>query len=524
MCHFLTLTVTGVCFVFLGSNAIFYQATPAVGADGQNIIKLVPVQTVNRQLPQSHINDTKRYPGPQKAAATNVDSVPVQTVKMDAVRPSAAQQLKQLSLRSQSTNVAPVIIGNTPSKDSLLKRPLNSTANVPQVAAPAANCKTTAGPQMKLLVTAQSPALPPGQTCKLLSNTPLQTVLVSKPLQDIKKTVTPSVSSTVRPGPHSVASASPITSVHQGQRDPVPHSLSTTQNKSPYELPVKSPNQRLKLVPKESQRPNSPIKWTVMEEDSLDVSDAPPLKPLRPDVETQILRTVAHKENDTSLSVSTKPAAPLSQIEVGSTLLVCDGKVFYVQRKGSAAPPAEQGAVPIAAAKTYEFNKVIKPSQQQSAESSEAEIRRVIISSEDCEVIDLCDDSAPAAPPPEEDNVIFVSYVAPKSDSTSDKDLTPQSKTESEKETAQTSSSGSDSVTQQQHQNNLDAVIEERPGHNTAGSTAERVSDSGVEKVLHDDGSDVNSQPSVGSSNIQVSHSLKETVVNIITGLIKRKK
>lgn len=137
-----------------------YQATPAHGTDGQNILKLVPVPQPRGHRPR--ITEPKRHFETGKAEAMKVTSAPVQTTKMEALHPLSSQQVATQQ----------VLLGK---------------------------------------------------------NMPNLTVSASTLPQDTKKQ-TPSASSTVGPGSHSVSS--PISSVNKGQSNPVLHSVKTASKTS----------------------------------------------------------------------------------------------------------------------------------------------------------------------------------------------------------------------------------------------------------------------------------------------------
>lgn len=412
---------------------------PAVGADGKNIMKLIPVQMVNGQFVQTQMS---------KPVTVNISSAPVQVVKKAALNPSAAQQVvrKQVSIVNALPNQVGLELGN-PLNKWIQQQTVNLMAKVPPMATPATNCGKSVKLPRQLPVTVKSPALPRGQYLQIPPNAQVRTVPASELSPGVKKQIfTSSASSSPGSGLPSVVYVSPITTVNQGVTPPSNSALDSlnllSETSASCGLPSKgSKRPHLKLIPKVSQRPNSPIKWVIEEED---ISVAPTLDPFHsPSVTSEILQAVAEREKDSKpCDVTTKPVSQPSQGRSGqgqdNALLMCNGKVFFVAKKSSAPFHMGKSDSPTAAT-SYEFNKTVVPSSQQPAESAAPEIRqdlRIIIPDESDEVIDLCDDDAQddssqqaasanmsAVAHLDEDNVIFVSYIPPKSESGSTQDL-----------------------------------------------------------------------------------------------------
>lgn len=414
---------------------------PAVGADGKNIMKLIPVQMVNGQFVQTQMS---------KPVTVNISSAPVQMAKQAALNPSATQQVvrKQVSLVNALPNQVGLELGN-PLNKWIQQQTVNLMAKVPPMATPATNSGKSVKLSRQLPVTVKSPALPRGQYLQIPPNAQVRTVPASELSPGIKKQIfTSSASSSPGSGSTSVVYVSPITTVNQGVTPPSDSALNSlrllSKTSTSCGLPSNgSKRPHLRLIPKVSQRPNSPIKWVIEEEDC---PAAPTLDPLHsPSVTSEILQAVAERENDSKpCDVTTKPVSQSSQGKGGqgqdNALVMCNGKVFFVAKKSNTPFKMGKSDSPTAATKSSEFNKTVVPSSQQSAESGAPEIRqdlRIIVSDESDEVIDLCDDDAQddssqqAAPAGmsavthlDEDNVIFVSYIPPRSESGSTQDLT----------------------------------------------------------------------------------------------------
>lgn len=514
-----------VVFFPLSGTGVFYQAMPAVGADGKNIMKLIPVQMVNGQFVQSQMSKPKTDPTPQKAVSIDIASAPVQMTKKAALNPSVTQQvIRKVSLiNALPINQVGLDLFNSLNKHPLKQKTVNLMSKVPPMAT-AAICET---PRFSswLPVTVKSPALPRGQYLQIPPNAQVRTVPGSELPPGIKKQIfTSSASSSPGSGLPSVVYVSPITTVNQSAMQPSDsalHSLkllSKTSNQSSCGPPSKGPQKHLKLIPKVAQRPNSPLKWMVEEEDN---SAAPPLDPLNcPSVTSEILLTVAERENACKcLEVVPKPVSQLNQGKSGqgqeNALVMCNGKVFFVAKKCSQSLKMGTNDSPPASTKSYEFKKTVVPSSQQSLESEKRQNLSIIISDESDEVIDLCDDDDDAqddslddATHLDEDNVIFVSYMPPKSESAQDVLLKTQAVQEADQRGTSSSSrtteqKSPDGTTAGEDREELSALKGRKPDQSMLVSTVKNLCGS-AEMSMHDnEGINANSQQSTSSQQLE---------------------
>uniref|UniRef100_A0A3Q3X728 Ligand dependent nuclear receptor interacting factor 1 n=1 Tax=Mola mola TaxID=94237 RepID=A0A3Q3X728_MOLML len=286
-------------------TGVFYQAMPAVGADGKNIMKLIPVQMVNRQF----------YQMIRKVSLIN--GLPNQ------VGPDICSSLKKCPQQQKTVNLI---------------------SKVPPVPTPAANCENPRF-SSQLPVTVTSPALPRGQYLQIPPNAQVRTVPGSElPLVIKKQIFTTSANSSPGSGLPSVVYVSPINTVNQSVTSPSDSALqslklvSKTPNVTYSGHPSKGPQKHLKLVPKVAQRPNSPLKWMVEEEDN---PVSPSLDPLNsPSMTSEILLAVAERENASRhCNVITKPTSQSSQSKSGqgqeNALVMCNGKVYFVAKNSS---------------------------------------------------------------------------------------------------------------------------------------------------------------------------------------------
>lgn len=405
---------------------------PAVGADGKKIMKLIPVVMVNGKFMQTPVSKPQTDPAPQKPV--NVNRSLGQVAKKAVLDPSVTQQvIHKVSLMNASSHHTGVNLSNSPNKhpqqqNYFVLEP-SSTAT-----APAANEKPRFSSQLP--VTVKSPALPRGQYLQIPPNAQVRTVPGSELPPGIKKQIFTSLpSSSSGSGLPNVVYVSPITTVSQSTAPSSDSALKLPPEPS-YKYSsgpqLQGPAKHLKLIPKAPQRPNSPLKWVVEEEDSSVPSALPPDSPA---VTSEILSALAEREKASKhCSIVPKPPPQLGQGKSAAghddALVVCNGKVFFVAKKDSSA----------AARKTNPLNTTVPLSSRHSRGLGACEKRRglgIAIPGKSDEVIDLCDDDdaqedssqkvpsvkMPAAAHQDEDNVIFVSYIPPKPDSGSARDV-----------------------------------------------------------------------------------------------------
>ncbi|XP_054465250.1 uncharacterized protein lrif1 [Anoplopoma fimbria] len=400
---------------------------------------------------------------------------------------------------------------------------------VPQMAAPVAKSGKCGRPPCDLQVTAKSPALPRGQFLQIPPKSHVPSVPSSELSSSMKKqSFTPSASSSPSSGLPAAVYMSPITSVNRGVTQ---HSdseidalkwLCTTSNKTSCGPPSKGSQPRLKLIPNVPQRPNSPIKWSVEEDDN---STAPPLDHIDSSVMSEILRVAAQRENaGKHHDVISNPVSGSSQGKSGqvpeNTMVMWNGKLFFVAKNCS--PPKSDA--PIAVRKCYEFNKPIVASPQQSLVSVSPQKKQglgILSTKESRKVNDLCGDDAPkdssqqaalahmsAVTPVDEDNVIFVSYTPPKP-----QDFRVKTQMAALRETNRTDTSSLSNVTEQKSLDGTSGALGRRePGQSVSFNTVKNHTDVGVSTVVNmhgddddddDDGSNIDSQQSTSTQQLE---------------------
>lgn len=403
---------------------------PAVGADGKNIMKLIPVQMVNGRFVQTPTGKYKTNLAPQKAFTVSNTPRPIHLAEKEIKYPATEQFIKNhFSFVNASPSQVTLVVSNSVNKPPLQQQTVNLKSKVPQMAAPSSVLEKLVRLPSEFPLTVKSPALPRGQYLRIPPNAQVQRVPASELPPGIKEQIfTSSASSSVTSSSPSVVLVSPVTTVNQGVLEPSGSSahevklLPKTSSTTSCALPLKRVKPHLKLIPKVSQRPNSPTRWVIEEVDS---SLPENLRPLNsPSVPSHILGPEA--EGGRVLKQTTSQSSQGKNIQgQENALVVCNGKVFFVAKTGGSTFKST------AARECSEVNQNILPSsyQQSAAPKTNPEFRTPGPGQSN-EVIDLCDDDEPQedlcqqATQLDEDNVIFVSYIPPKSESGSTKDVT----------------------------------------------------------------------------------------------------
>ncbi|XP_061697268.1 uncharacterized protein lrif1 isoform X2 [Syngnathoides biaculeatus] len=327
-------------------TGVFYQALPALGADGKNIMVLIPVQMVNGKCVQTQINKPKT----QDALPLNVAGAPVSFRIKTALTSLATQQSTRNVVSPANASPCEVGFEDQGQELSIKKSFMSST-----------DCFSSSD--------STTVASLSSKTTDCQSN-------VSRCLSEL-----------------SFCSASPMTS-----------------------LPLGSPKSHLKLIPKDSQRPNSPMKWTIEEVSSEFAVDLPN----SPSAPSKTFKTL---ESSDTVGLFEK-ALPVSWISNETNdkrdqqdSVVCNGKIFLATKNDTLLSTKES------VGKCCHLKNTAV-----SSSSSLLQHSRVRQGNKPNEVIDLCTDDNPenlceiisddvtTGSSLDEDNVIFVSYIPPKSD------------------------------------------------------------------------------------------------------------
>ncbi|XP_062248685.1 ligand-dependent nuclear receptor-interacting factor 1 [Platichthys flesus] len=469
---------------------VFYQAMPAVGADGKKIMTLIPVKLVNGQFIRYEIRKPSVDSTTQKAV--NISSAP-------------------LPVKKVVTNVSNVL-----SNRGVLD-PANSRNNPPQQQqteslmskvpiTPATNCVNSVRLPYQLPVMVKSPALPKGQLLQIPPNAHVRTLPASKLPPGIKKQIFNS-SADSTPDVPSVVFVSPVTTVSQCAAPPWDSGSWSPRLPSQTEKTAKISKPRLKLIPKASQGPNGPTRWVIEEEDPSAASYVDSYS-----VTSQIIRSVAKREKmGEHYNVSESNLDKNGQ-EQDNALIMYNGKVFFVGKKSSLLFQQGHNDAPTAATTSSEVKETTEPLFQHPVEPAVPQTQQdisIIISDEPDEVIDLCDDDTQddsqqatsvgtsAVSHQDDDNVIFVSYIPPKSEADS-----TQTQTTIEKDNDLLNTSCSNSLSQEKSSGgraDADGRDDLTGGRSGTVENVTHVWASAGTSVNDDEGSNMNSKQSTST-------------------------
>lgn len=383
---------------------------PAAGADGQPIMKLVPVQTLKgnfvltqRSRPKSDLAlrtaENLNFTNP---APAQVDPCVTQFVRMQV-------SLGKVLPDTRNTDCKP-----PPPKLPQLQK-------VSQTETPATHCETSeTHPDHRSVMEEQA--------YKRIQRVPASRL----PLPNDSQVFTPSVNSSLG------SCISPISLVNV---DTLPESTSAPPSFKflPNKTPPSGPKPSLKLIPQTPQRPNSPIRW-VVEEDN---SSVPPALPSS-DVASKILRTLAeweraHKQTqviDKSVSLSNQDSTEEKEKDA---FVLCDGKMF---RKRQPTLQLQKSDFSTTATESYGFTTTTSPSESAQMRNN----YKLIIQRRSHEVRELFEDAedeknkpgASSVTSPDEDNVIFVLHTPPTLKPAPTEDLIPETQTAAVRGTVQT--------------------------------------------------------------------------------------
>lgn len=472
----LVLFLTFRCFVvvFLCRSSVLYQAMPAVGADGKNIMKLIPVirnngqssptqlagqrsdgqscstrtpvQIFNTQSVPTVLKTNRLYHPPQKPVRIVGDQffptqIPVQLITPQSIPvqivngQSAPTHTPVVKTNGQSYLTAtpqkvltvlqsspPHIISRLGSAVNMLpnqmtstsraslnqlnpqQQPVNSVAKTPQTGSP------LVGRSIEVPVPVTSPTLHKSEVPNIPTKAPFPGVSAFKDQPIIKDQIlSPSASFSANSSSPTVIYVSPVTTGNQKVTQPICSAAEILQElavkvstcdslheSAESELftrdgpPKTGSAPKLKLIPKVSNRPNSPTRWVIEEMGSSTAGDSS-RKPV----------SSACASSGKLHSFSKKEDIP-DQTLSGNPCVMYDGRLFYGTKKGSSSSQSPAATHIVSSCSSSQ--QPVKPAGTLTNE-----------------VIDLCgDDSSPSSDMPavshtDEDNVIFVSYVPPKS-------------------------------------------------------------------------------------------------------------
>uniref|UniRef100_A0A8C1R281 Si:ch211-261n11.5 n=1 Tax=Cyprinus carpio TaxID=7962 RepID=A0A8C1R281_CYPCA len=340
-----------------------------------------------------------------------------------------------------------------------------------------------------LPVTVKSPVLPNGHFLQIPPNAKVRTLPATALPQSIKCRIMNSVSNTpnLQKGPPTVVLVSPVNSVKLNSDQQV---VSVTKPSQIQKTLLQNPPTNLQspvCVPKTNEEVNTPLKWVVQEGTG---ACAPCLVPvMTPNVSSDTIKAVKHVNSvgTANESVPSKPTPPQTSQEKitpgkDHALVMCNGKVYFVAKKNSEiakdvmiSEGGKRGVVSTSPA--------LPASSALGTNSSKQDPKRNV-----SEIIDLCDDDEETStclggapgnlPTPsqtevdesdEDSNVIFVSYIPPKSETRAG-DRVEKAASQNKSEEAQHTQTNTKSVSQNEGEKPAHAEIEKEFGPNNASA------------------------------------------------------
>ncbi|XP_060737441.1 ligand-dependent nuclear receptor-interacting factor 1 isoform X2 [Tachysurus vachellii] len=430
-------------------TGVYYQAMPAVGPDGKNVMKLIPVKKVNGNFVRTQVPPSRNVSLPAHASP-----VPSPQNRVPTLQPTADGRLFLKTLLDVDTVISSVKCQQK-GPNALLQSSTNKvhvpliTQSIAQSTLPPSvplNNKAvivTKSPQLSN--TGNLPALQHGHYLQIPSNATVRTIPASALPSSIKNQIcySPNDSNPVQ-GLPTVLYVSPVSSLKLDQQVPCvtnPSELPQTCNTASV---VKSPEESSG----NSQGGTTLMKWVVEQRAG---SSAPYLIPvMSPSMSSDILKAIKHIESSrisnpvaneqVSSDISKEAVTP----EYDNALVMCNSKVYLVSKRKSEVTkdmiinaegkmqPRKSAQPPTTASGPSTSNMSEKQDQQSPVNDNKLS-----------NIIDLCDDdeetstssgrlikpSDTVSEHDEDSNVIFVSYIPPKS-----------SETETSKEVTETTS------------------------------------------------------------------------------------
>ncbi|XP_052460382.1 ligand-dependent nuclear receptor-interacting factor 1 [Carassius gibelio] len=424
-----------------GGTGVYYQAMPAVGPDGKNVMKLIPVQKVNGHFYQTPFSterdrvDLQLKSNVKPIHAPAASSYQTQT-RLPSLQPIADERyvLKTLPQVRTVSNAIKTLHGGANNLIIHNPKPVHVPLSTPSASQysvqlpPQPNGRVMAAVQT-LPVTVKSPVLPNGHFLQIPANAKVRTLPATALPQSIKCRIMNSVSN-IEKGPPTVVFVSPVNSVKLNSDQQVVSVTKPSQIQETLFQNLPAPVS----VPKTNEEVNTPIKWVVQEGTGV---SAPCLIPVStPNVSSDIMNAVKHFNsvgtvNEIALSKPTPPQASHEKITPGkdNALVMCNGKVYFVAKKNSQI--AKDVMISEGGKRGVVSTSPALPASSALGSSSPKQDPKLNVS----EIIDLCDDEeemstclggAPGnLPTPsqtevdesdEDSNVIFVSYIPPKSE------------------------------------------------------------------------------------------------------------
>ncbi|KAL6458829.1 hypothetical protein MHYP_G00323010 [Metynnis hypsauchen] len=438
-------------------TGVYYQAMPAVGPDGKNVMKLIPVQKVNGKFVQMQVLTTRNdcqpqvYSQPAHISPAYLPQNRLPTLQQTAdgrfvlkTSPESNILFNSVKIQHQGDNdsfksapnqVRAPLLTTRLTQNALRLPPPNNSKNVTLINSP----------QPAAL---KSHVFPSGHYLQIPPNATVRTLPASALPQSIKSQICNSSSALSN---HSkslptVVYVSPVNSLKLGPNQQVPGLTKASELPQSFDqtlsiTDVKSLSVSSTCSPKVDQGASAPMKWIIQEGVG---NTAPCLIPVSsPSMPTDILKAVRQIEtvrhtNQVPAGEPTSANATQEKISPGkdNALVMCNGKVYFVAKKNS---EISKDLISGVTSKVQVKNSVQPASAVSGSCTSDTvpkqDSKNTPVSKKPNEIIDLCDDdevdeeSSKSAGSSrltvlgetvgendEDSNVIFVSYIPPKSD------------------------------------------------------------------------------------------------------------
>ncbi|XP_016315335.1 ligand-dependent nuclear receptor-interacting factor 1-like isoform X1 [Sinocyclocheilus anshuiensis] len=494
-------------------TGVYYQAMPAVGPDGKNVMKLIPVQKVNGQFYQTPFSTERDSVDVQLKAYAKPVHPPAAASSQTQMRLPSLQTiadgryvLKALPQVGTVSNAVKTQHGGT--NDLIIHNPQPvhvplSTQSLSQYSVqlpPQPNGQGMVAVQM-LPVTIKSPVLPNGHFLQIPPNAKVRTLPATALPQSIKCRIMNSVSNTanLQKSPPTVVLVSPVNSVKLNSDQQVVSVTKPSQIQKTQFQNLLTKLQTPVCVPKTNEEVNTPLKWVIREGTG---ASAPCLVPvMTPNVNSDTIKAVKNVNsvgmaNEIVPSKPTPPQASQEKITPGkdNALVMCNGKVYFVAKKNSEiakdvmiSEGGKRGVVSTSPA--------LPASSALGTNSSKQDPKRNV-----SEIIDLCDDDEETStclggapgnlPTPsqtevdesdEDSNVIFVSYIPPKSETRAG-DKVEKAASQNKSEEVQHTQTSAKSVSQNEGEKPAHAEIEKDGGpDNPSAKMSDEMMDEQIE-------------------------------------------
>ncbi|KAM9475282.1 uncharacterized protein lrif1 [Clarias gariepinus] len=417
-------------------TGVYYQAMPAVGPDGKNVMKLIPVKKVNGRFVQMQV------PSRNVCQPAHMSPVPSPQNRIPMLQPTAdgrfilktPLEVNTVFNSVKSQHRGSNVLAQSPANQ--VHVPLitqNITPTVLQSPIQTNNKAVIVTNSPQLPSTVKPSALPSGHYLQIPSNATVRTLPASALPSSIKNRICHSTNDTTPlKGLPMVLYVSPVSSLKLDKQvtclakpSEVPKTLGHTSTASVVKSPEESP--------RGSQGGTAPMKWVVEERAG---SSAPYLIPVTsPTMSSDILTAVKHMESSRipnqvakepeSTNISKETVSPGNN----NALVMCNGKVFFVAKKNS---DGTKDMITNSESKLHSRKSAQAPITP-SATSNQSQMqdpKSPVDNIKSSDIIDLCDDDEESSSctssgriiipndsvseHEEDSNVIFVSYIPPK--------------------------------------------------------------------------------------------------------------